>query len=187
MSNILDIFFTFSLFIIVIFLFLLIVRAIRNKYIYHKLCCKGFTYEKYIANFYKKAGYKVFENGLKKKHLDEGIDIICSDKNEILLIQCKNHKQKLNPQIAKKFLNDCFAYEQKNRLYKTRRILISSSKISNAMKVFMLDKHHLFEFKYMPFNQQIVKYNLIALLKLFLFKRKKVKKGKKFTKISKLC
>lgn len=50
----------------------------------------GQEYEKYIGRYYRRQGYNINYNGIKKGFDDEGIDIICTKKEEILVIQCKN-------------------------------------------------------------------------------------------------
>ena len=50
----------------------------------------GQEYEKYVARHFRRKGYTVSLNGVKKGFDDEGIDLICTKDGEILLIQCKN-------------------------------------------------------------------------------------------------
>ncbi len=50
----------------------------------------GQEYEKYVARHFRRKGYTVNLNGVKKGFDDEGIDLICSKNGETLLIQCKN-------------------------------------------------------------------------------------------------
>lgn len=50
----------------------------------------GQEYEKYVARHFRRKGYTVSLNGVKKGFDDEGIDLICTKNGETLLIQCKN-------------------------------------------------------------------------------------------------
>lgn len=50
---------------------------------------KGFLYEKYVGMFYESKGYSVEYRGLEKGFFDGGIDLIVSNENEVLYIQCK--------------------------------------------------------------------------------------------------
>lgn len=72
---------------------------------------KGSDYEKYIAYIYKTKGYDVVLHGVLKGKKDGGIDIICTNGNELLLIQCKNweshHKWKINHTALKSFIGSC--------------------------------------------------------------------------------
>lgn len=54
----------------------------------------GKDYERYIGYSYEMQGYSVIYQGIKLRFEDLGIDLICQKPNEILLIQCKNWKQK---------------------------------------------------------------------------------------------
>ena len=50
----------------------------------------GKMYERYIGYLYERKGYKVTYRGIEMGLEDGGIDLICSKKGEILLVQCKN-------------------------------------------------------------------------------------------------
>ena len=50
----------------------------------------GQEYEKYVARHFRRKGYTVSLNGIKKGFDDEGIDLICTKNGETLLVQCKN-------------------------------------------------------------------------------------------------
>ena len=54
---------------------------------------KGYLYEEYIAEHYKRLGYFVWEHGKEKGRLDQGIDLIVKKDKEIIFIQCKNWKE----------------------------------------------------------------------------------------------
>ena len=50
----------------------------------------GQEYEEYVARYFRRQGYTVSLNGIKRGFDDEGIDLICTKAGETLLIQCKN-------------------------------------------------------------------------------------------------
>lgn len=50
----------------------------------------GEQYEKYVGAIFRRQGYSVNYNGIKRGFDDEGIDLICKKADEVLLIQCKN-------------------------------------------------------------------------------------------------
>jgi len=54
---------------------------------------KGYLYEEYIAEHYRRLGYFVWEHGKEKGRLDQGIDLIVKKDKEIIFIQCKNWKE----------------------------------------------------------------------------------------------
>ncbi|MDY5466350.1 MAG: restriction endonuclease [Campylobacter sp.] len=49
----------------------------------------GRRYERYIGYLYEIDGYKVDYNGIKKGVKDGGVDLICSKRKELIIIQCK--------------------------------------------------------------------------------------------------
>ena len=49
----------------------------------------GRRYERYIGYFCEIDGYKVDYNGIKKGVKDGGVDLICSKRKELVIIQCK--------------------------------------------------------------------------------------------------
>ncbi len=78
----------------------------------------GSEYERFIADKYKKSGYKAILNGIKKSYNDAGIDIIAENDTTILLVQCKNWAQsnqyKINQKDIRAFIGDCFLYMRNN-------------------------------------------------------------------------
>ena len=55
---------------------------------------KGAKYEEYVASVYKERDYFIWEHGKEKGLKDMGIDLIVKKENKIILIQCKNWKEK---------------------------------------------------------------------------------------------
>ena len=91
-----------SIFLFLISAFLFLVTGKNNKRTYrHKnyLKQKGNQYEFYIADYFKKYGYKIYMKGYNEGFKDEGIDLICYKNKEMLLIQCKNWKNAVELKI----------------------------------------------------------------------------------------
>jgi Holliday junction resolvase len=49
----------------------------------------GIDFERYIGHLYEQRGFKVIFHGATTGVADLGIDLICSDKNELAIVQCK--------------------------------------------------------------------------------------------------
>lgn len=162
-----------SIFLIIIISVILAVLlhiyyAIKNKYNYLMACSSGFGYEKYISSIYKNKGYKVFENGVKKKYKDQGIDIVCSNECNLLLIQCKNHKRKIGYEVAKKFIKDCRAFEIEYKLFNVRRVIVSSSKPDKSMKMFLRQHANIIEYLYIPYKKSFLKHLFYIVFRIIL-------------------
>jgi hypothetical protein len=61
----------------------------------------GYSFEQYIAHLFRKQGYEVQTNQIISGHcVDHEIDLICSNKHEKYLIECKFHgKQELKSDV----------------------------------------------------------------------------------------
>lgn len=111
-------------------------KQYQNKYNYKNyLKQKGNQYEFYIADYFKKNGYKVYMKGYNEGFKDEGIDLICYKDEEMLLVQCKNWNCAVELKDIKKFVYDCREYEQKNykiiQKRKVRKLFVVSNKFYN--------------------------------------------------------
>jgi len=101
---------------------------------------KGDKYEQFIAKYYTNGGYIVRYNGCEEGSEDNSIDLIAVNKNEVLLIQCKNWSfdwvKKNNKFITNKdiksFYGDALNYVEKNKHlkeWKIKYIFVCSSPI----------------------------------------------------------
>ena len=88
----------------------------------------GLIYEKYVGQIFEDEGYQVMYNGLSEGYFDKGIDLIASNEQETIFIQCKY----LNKIITKSKIDWI--------LYKASAKLLKSSQANTAKKrlVFML-------------------------------------------------
>ena len=106
---------------------------------------KGSIYEEYIANKYRKKGYSVWEHGKEMGRADLGIDLVATQKNKMILIQCKNwstkHKYKITNKDIKAFRTDALDFLDKNYQYKNYDIslefILSGDFIDKGAKVYI--------------------------------------------------
>ncbi len=118
---------------------------------------KGNDYEKYISRYFSFQGYEVIEN-FNQGTEDEGIDIIATKGQELLLVQCKNWQVPLVTQKEiKEFLGSCYLFLYNHphyRKYKVRRIFVSSSKeLSFSAQKLLKANEPFVEFLYVPFRK----------------------------------
>ena len=86
-----------------------------NKEYYNKKE-KGDIYERYIANFFKKQGYSVWEHGKEKGKEDKSIDLFIKKENFIYFVQCKNWETwKINHKEVKATRTDVREYLKENK------------------------------------------------------------------------
>jgi len=117
-----------------------ILQLALNKYIQRKKTNSaiGKEYERYIGHLYEEKGYSVEYHGIKYGFEDLGIDLICTKKQEVLLIQCKYWKKsssikenainQLFGTSIKYFINNYDNYQEtfKNTLFQNSEIPFSS-------------------------------------------------------------
>ncbi|MDR1896578.1 MAG: restriction endonuclease [Prevotellaceae bacterium] len=71
----------------------------EKKQIDYWLNLDGFTFEREVSDIYRKLGYKVETT---RAVADGGVDIkLWDSKNEYVIVQCKNHKNKVGPAIVR--------------------------------------------------------------------------------------
>lgn len=68
----------------------------------------GTDYERYIGYLYETKGYKVEYFGIEKGMEDLGRDLICTNDNEILIVQCKCWSNRKNKVIHEKHINQLY-------------------------------------------------------------------------------
>ena len=77
---------------------------------------KGDEYEKYIADFFRKQDYYVWEHGKEKGVKDSSIDLIIKKDKHIFFVQCKNwEKWKINHKEVKATRTDVREYLKKEK------------------------------------------------------------------------
>lgn len=101
---------------------------------------KGKAYEKYIANFFRKQGFYVWEHGLEKGRKDKSIDLMIKRENYFYFVQCKNwenwkidHKEiKATKTDVIEFLENKPEFKKLIDGYKTKILYITSKECLNA-------------------------------------------------------
>jgi hypothetical protein len=115
----------------------------------------GRDYERYIGYIYEQKGYKVEYQGIEKGLEDLGRDLICTNNEKILVIQCKYwashktiHEKHINQLFgtAVKYFLDYKSSSKNNQILnlfpdsilkgEIRAIFITSTKLSNTAKSF---------------------------------------------------
>jgi restriction system protein len=129
-------------FIIIIIIAFLLMSNKKTNNNYEENKRNGDEYEKKVGKYYEEKGYIVDYNGLKKGLNDGGIDLICKNENEILLIQCKNWKNwKVKHIHVKAFHSDSIKYIDENNLknenVKLKYVVLNNQILHNsAIQIF---------------------------------------------------
>ncbi len=106
---------------------------------------KGSIYEEYIAKYYRKKKYIVWEHGKEMGRADLGIDLVAIKDNDVILIQCKNwsihHKYKIRTRDIKAFRTDGRDFLDINPEYKNSNLslefILSGEFIDEGAKVYI--------------------------------------------------
>nr|WP_321435617.1 restriction endonuclease [uncultured Campylobacter sp.] len=110
----------------------------------------GDKYEIQIGEYFKSLNFKIYYNGINNGKKDGGIDIIAWSSNQVLLIQCKNHKEQIKQDFIRKFIGDCAIYENKykdkikNR--EVKRIFASNSTADYGATKFINENKNIIDF-----------------------------------------
>jgi len=118
---------------------------------------QGTKYEYFVSDYFKDQGYNIVNN-FEKGQKDEGIDIIATKGEELLLIQCKNwQKSIITHSDIKEFLGNCYLFLYKNPQYrkfkKVRRLFVSSqSNLDESAKYLLKDSYPFVEFLNLPYK-----------------------------------
>lgn len=84
----------------------------------------GRDYERYIGWLYEKEGFYVKYHGINEGKEDRGIDLICENKNQISLVQCKYWKESI--EIRENTVNQLYGTSTKYMKDKTKGTLFES-------------------------------------------------------------
>ena len=110
------------------------------------LVAKGLTYEREVGEYLEKKGYFIEYRGIKFGRKDDGIDLIAQKENEILLIQCKNHKFPVKQKDIRAFVGDFCIFLKKYPEYKQKKTFayfFSSSGYKKSSLYYQEDKNFL--------------------------------------------
>jgi len=126
----------------------------------------GNDYEIFIGKYFESKNYLVKYNGIENGVKDNSIDLIAINKNEILLIQCKNwskdwvekNNKYINQKDLKSFIGDCISYIDKNKVLKDFNIkkyfIVSNPIFSKDGFAFIKNEKNLF-MEIIPFKKGI--------------------------------
>lgn len=110
----------------------------------------GDKYEIQIGEYFKSMNFKIYYKGINEGKKDAGIDIIAWSSGQVLLIQCKNHKEQIKQDFIRKFIGDCAIYENKykdkikNR--EVKRIFVSNSTADYGATKFINENKNIIDF-----------------------------------------
>lgn len=135
-----------------------------KKTTYKEKVDKGKEYEEYIAKYYERLGYYVWQHGKDKGVKDNGIDLIAKKGKEILFIQCKNWSlttsYQINHEKLKATRQDVVDYIEKNPIFKTydkRTIYVLSNDILHKSAYYYLEEYKDdIECKIIPYPTELI-------------------------------
>ena len=121
---------------------------------------KGRNFEIFVGKYFERLGYKVYYNGIINGRKDEGIDLVAYNKNEVLLIQCKNwnenSKYKIKDKNIKEFIGNCYTFVKNNPKImnkKVKRLYITSADVfSKSANYFIEQNKDLIQKKILKVN-----------------------------------
>lgn len=115
---------------------------------------KGNAYEEQVAYYYRSKGYEVIEHGKLKGRKDGGIDLIASNSDETLLIQCKNWAtRKITHVHLKEFLYNAKAFIESNDISGNINFMyiVSNEILDKSAKGFLYNANEKINFKVIPY------------------------------------
>ena len=114
----------------------------------------GEEYEKQIGKYYEDLGYKINYHGIEKKKKDNGIDLIATNNDETIFIQCKNNQNSTIHQIKlKEFIGNCTEFIEKNpnKYQNIKRIFIVAKDNTNYGTKKYIENNKSMEYKVIPY------------------------------------
>ncbi len=120
---------------------------------------KGDEYEKYIADFFRKNGYYVWEHGKEKGMQDSSIDLIIKREEYIYFVQCKNWERwKIDHKEVKATRTDVRDYLKSNeefynmiKNYKQKILYVTSKNCLTAgAYTYIEENKEILEYKVIP-------------------------------------
>ncbi len=121
-------------------------RKKRQREFHQKNKLKGIEFELKTGKIYERKGYHVLYNGIENGKRDKGIDLICVNENEVLLIQCKNYtkEKSINHVKIKEFHSNAMIHIEKHGINKNQvklKYAVPCKKVfdNSAIKIFRDD------------------------------------------------
>jgi type III secretory pathway component EscV len=125
---------------------------------------KGDDYEKYIADFFRKQNYYVWEHGKEKGVKDSSIDLIIKKDKFIFFVQCKNWENwKINHKEVKATRTDVREYLKKEKNlwnliknYKSKILYVTPKKcLSKSAYTYIKENHDVVEYQVIPIENNL--------------------------------
>jgi restriction system protein len=107
---------------------------------------KGKTYERQVGQALEMKGYSIEYRGIDLGKEDDGIDLIAHKNDEILLVQCKNHKYPIKQKDIRAFVGDFCVFLKEHPEYKRERTFayfFSTSSYKKSSFIYAKDKNFL--------------------------------------------
>jgi len=123
---------------------------------------KGKEYEAYIARFFRKQGYTVWEHGKEKGKEDSSIDLFIKKDDFVYFVQCKNWETwKINHKEVKATKEDIREYLKKNKEF------WNLIKRYNIKILYVTPKECLTKgaYKYIKEHKDTIDYQVIPIIK----------------------
>jgi len=116
----------------------------------------GQEYERKVGKHYEKKGYSVTYRGIELGVKDGGIDLIASNKYEILLIQCKFWKDEnsITHKMVKEFFGNCNFYINNNPEIQTKKV--KSIYVVPNHKIISRSAYYIFKENYVKCRYQVI-------------------------------
>ena len=123
---------------------------------------KGNEYEKYIADFFRKQNYYVWEHGKEKGVKDSSIDLIVKKDKYIYFVQCKNwEKWKINHKEVKATRMDVREYLKKEKNlwnlikdYQSKILYVTPKEcLSKSAYTYIKENSNIVEYQVIPINK----------------------------------
>lgn len=134
-------------------------KAIQTKMTDEEKKEKGDKYEAYVAEYYRKQGYTVWEIGKEKGDKDGGIDLLAKKGKEALFVQCKDWTNyKINDKIVKATQTDVRNYMLENPVLTNllneceKRIMYVTSKecLTKGAYTYIEKNSHIIRYEVIP-------------------------------------
>ena len=134
-------------------------NALNKKQLYKENIKNGKRYEAYVAEYFRKLNYTVWEHGKEKGFKDENIDLFVMNKEEAFFIQCKYYrKSKIDHNVVKATRTDIRTYMQNNieftKLIKERKkkilYVIPRECLTPGAWTYIKENSEIMEYKVIP-------------------------------------
>lgn len=123
----------------------------------------GRAYERYVGYLYETQGYDVSFYGIERGKEDRGIDLICENDDEIVLVQCKNWAafKSIFENVVFQFYGSVFHYKHSRKIKKKiRGVIYATTDTSEFVKAAIGVLKLKFVLMPMDYNYPCIKCNI---------------------------